>query len=114
MTDTTGLVTASPAVVLDGVAAPLISFAQHLALLHKLLFGTDMVITSGKDSIHVASSLHGQGLALDIRTKDKTDAACVLLLSVLAYGGPENGIAVFDERALGDQAHIHVEYHGKV
>jgi hypothetical protein len=112
MTETTGLVTASSAVVLDGVDAHLISFAQHLAVLHKVLFGTDMVVTSGKDSIHVASSLHGQGKALDLRIKDLAPDAQMIFLALLMYAAPENNVAVFDERALPGSPHIHIEYHG--
>ena len=113
MTETEPLQTASPSVVLTGVAAPLLNFAQHLALIHELLCGAPLVITSGKDSLHVAGSLHSEGLAVDLRTKDKSDAANQLFLMVLAYAGPENEIAVFDERALPDAPHIHIEYHGK-
>jgi hypothetical protein len=112
MTDTTGLTTASPAVALEGVVEPLLAFAQHLALLHTVLFGTDLVITSGRDSIHAASSLHAQGKALDLRIKDLSPDAQIIFLSLLMYAAPENQVSVFDERALPGAPHIHVEYHG--
>lgn len=108
----TGLVTGSAAVVLDGVADPLIAFAQHLAMIHKLLFGIDLVVTSGKDSIHSSGSLHAQGKAIDVRTKDKDELQQVLFISILAYASLSAEVAVFDERALGSEAHIHIEYHG--
>jgi len=112
MADETGLVTASPAVVLDGVDAHLIAFMQHLAVIHKLLFGSDLVVTSGKDSIHAVGSLHAQGKAIDVRIKDLGVDEQLLFLAVLAYATPAAHIAVFDERALGAEAHIHLEYHG--
>ena len=113
MHDSTGLVTASPAVNLNGVKPELIAFAQHLAVLHGMLFGLDLVITSGKDSEHVAGSLHAQGLALDLRVKDLDAGGQMLFLAVLNYAAPDNHIAVFDERALPGAPHLHIEYHGQ-
>jgi len=103
---------ASPAVVLEGVNERLLSFVDYLGLVHRVIFQKLLVITSGKDAIHVAGSLHSEGLAVDIRTRDLLPDEQALLLHLLAYAGPENHIAVFDERALGEQAHIHLEYHG--
>ena len=103
---------ASPAVNLVGVNDALLSFLAYLAMIHKLLFNKPLVVTSGKDSVHVASSLHGQGLAVDIRTRDLLPDEQALLLHLLAFAGPANHIAIFDERALGSEAHIHLEYHG--
>lgn len=105
-------VTASPAVQLEGVNQNLLNFCGYLALVHRLLFSAPLVITSGKDSQHVAGSLHAEGLAVDIRTRDLAPDAQLCLLAVLNYAAPENKIAVFDERALGGEAHIHLEYHG--
>lgn len=103
---------ASPAVQMTGVAKPLESFLQYLGLLHRMIFNKVLIVTSGKDSVHVASSLHGQGLAVDIRTRDLLPDEQALLLHLLAFAGPANHIAIFDERALGAEAHIHLEYHG--
>lgn len=112
MADDTGLVTGGPGVVLEGVNPKLIGWAQHAALIHKTLFGIDMVITSGRDSQHVAGSLHAEGLALDIRTHDLSADAQLLWLLILCYAGEPNDVCVFDERALPGAPHIHVEYHG--
>lgn len=111
MEETQGLQLASPAVVLDGVDPHLISFVQHLAAIHLVVFGIDLVVTSGKDSIHSPGSLHAQGKAVDVRIKDLEPDAQLLFFSILAYAAPANGIAVFDERALGSEAHVHLESH---
>lgn len=103
---------ASPSVNVAGVAQPLMNFVSYLGLIHRLLFSKALFITSGKDSLHVAGSLHGQGLAVDIRTRDLLPDEQALLLHLLAFAGPSNHVAVFDERALGAEAHIHLEYHG--
>lgn len=103
---------ASPAVVLEGVKLELMEFVDYLGLVHRVVFGKRLVVTSGKDGQHAASSLHSQGLAVDIRVRDLLPDEQVLLLSLIAYAGPSNGIACFDERALGLEAHIHLEYHG--
>jgi hypothetical protein len=103
---------ASPAVTVVGVNPKLMAFVEYLALVHRVLFNKPLVITSGKDSVHVASSLHGKGLAVDFRTKDLDPEETMLLLNLLAYAAPANKIAVFDERALAGEEHIHVEYHG--
>lgn len=112
MTEESGLVTASPAVVLAGVEPKLISFTQNLAVLHKVLFGIDLVVTSGKDAIHAASSLHPQGKALDLRIRDLDADAQLMFLLVILYAAPANDVSVFDERALPGAPHIHIEYHG--
>ena len=103
---------ASPAVVMEGVAEPLVAFVEYLGLVHHVVFNRPLIITSGKDAVHVAGSLHAEGRAVDIRTKDLLPDEQQLLLSLLAYAGPANHMAVFDERALAGQEHIHLEYHG--
>jgi len=103
---------ASPAVNIAGVSQPLMGFVDYLGMVHRLVFSKQLVITSGRDSLHVSGSLHSEGLAVDIRTRDLLPDEQALLLHLLAFAGPSNHIAVFDERALGAQAHIHLEYHG--
>ena len=103
---------ASPAVNVAGVSDPLMKFVDYLGLVHRVVFAKPLVVTSGRDSLHVSGSLHAEGLAVDIRTRDLLPDEQALLLALLAYAGPANHIAVFDERALGAQAHIHLEYHG--
>jgi hypothetical protein len=103
---------ASPSVTVAGVKAELMSFVDYLGFVHRIVFNKMLVVTSGKDSIHVSGSLHSEGLAVDIRTKELLPDEQALLLHLLAYAGPANHVAVFDERALGAEAHIHLEYHG--
>jgi hypothetical protein len=112
MDETQGLLLAGPQVVLDGVDPHLISFVQHLAAIHLVIFGSDLVLTSGKDSIHSPGSLHAQGRAVDVRIRDLSPDSQLLFLSIVAYAAPLNNIAVFDERALGAESHVHLEYHG--
>jgi hypothetical protein len=103
---------ASPAVSLAGVKTELLTFVDYLALVHRVVFAKPLVITSGKDSVHVSGSLHSQGLAVDVRTRDLLPDEQQVLLMLLAYAAPSNHVAVFDERALGGEAHIHLEWHG--
>lgn len=103
---------ASPSVVMDGVVEPLLAFAEYLGMVHRVVFGKQMVVTSGRDSVHVVGSLHAEGKAVDVRTKDLLPDEQALLLHLIAFAGPSNHIACFDERALGAQAHIHLEWHG--
>lgn len=103
---------AGPQVSVAGVKTELLAFVDYLALVHRVVFSRPLVITSGRDSVHVAGSLHALGLAVDVRTKDLLPDEQGLLLALLAYAAPANKIAVFDERALGGEAHIHLEYHG--
>lgn len=99
-------------VVVAGVNEELMKFVDYLGLVHRVVFNKPLVITSGKDGAHVASSMHYAGLAIDFRTKDLLPDEQQLVLALLAYAAPANHIAVFDERALGADQHIHLEYHG--
>lgn len=103
---------AGPNVIVAGVRRELMQFVDYLALVHRVVFSKPMVLTSGKDGAHVASSMHAVGLAVDFRTKDLLPDEQQLVLALLAYAAPANHIAVFDERALGAEQHIHLEYHG--
>lgn len=103
---------AGPNVIVAGVRRELMQFVDYLALVHRVVFSKPLVITSGKDGAHVESSMHPAGLAVDFRTKDLQPDEQQLVLALLAYAAPSNHIAVFDERALGAEQHIHLEYHG--
>jgi hypothetical protein len=107
------LITASDAVELDGVEQPLMNFAAQLAYLHFLLFGLPLVITSGKDGEHVASSFHGIGRALDFRTHDKSAEEMVIFDAILAFAAPQQNCRFFDERVGPGGEHLHLEYHGE-
>lgn len=101
-----------PTVNWQGLVPDLLTFAGHLALLHQLLFGQPLVITSAKDGQHSAGSLHAEGKAIDVRTRDKSDEENLMLLAVLAFIASSAPVAVFDERHLEGSPHIHIEWHG--
>lgn len=103
---------AGPQVDISGVRPALLTFVDYLGLVHRVVFLKALVITSGRDGLHSAGSKHGQGDAVDIRTKDLLPDEQGLLLALLAYAAPANQVAVFDERALGAEAHIHLEWAG--
>src|SRR5258708_1541990 len=107
-----GLAVADNTVVLDGVHPKLMDFLGQLAPIHKLLFGIDLVVTSGKDGHHVAGSLHMLGRAVDLRTHDKSPDEVTLLLHVLSFSTVSLPIAVFDERNVPPSPHLHLEWHG--
>lgn len=107
-----GLAVASDTVVLEGVDPRLMAYAEHLGMVHHLLFGKPLTITSGKDSTHVSHSFHYLGRALDVRTADLDPEEQLVLLNVIAFSAPPQGVAVFDERAVHGEAHIHLELHG--
>jgi hypothetical protein len=107
-----GLGVASPEVVLDGVDPQLMKYMEHLGLVHRLIFGKDLVITSGKEGKHVQNSFHEIGRALDVRTADKDLEEQVVFMTIVAFSAPPQGVAVFDERATHDVKHVHFEFHG--
>jgi Hedgehog amino-terminal signalling domain len=107
-----GLQLKSDAVVVEGIVPAFWNFIQHLGLVHQLVFGEPLVITSGRDSTHEAGSLHYAGRAVDVRTSDTDTAGQLLLLHLVQYAAPENKVCVLDERGLPGEAHLHIEYHG--
>jgi hypothetical protein len=107
-----GLQVATPEVDLEGVDPRLISYAEHLGMVHRLLFGVDLTITSGKEGKHVANSFHAIGRAIDVRVNDKDPSEQLVFMTLLAFSAPPQGIAVFDERSTHDEKHVHLELHG--
>jgi hypothetical protein len=107
------MIPASAEVNIKDVNPILMQYVVHMAYVHKLLFGAPLVITSGKDSIHAPGSLHGQGRAVDVRLRDLSEADQIQFLCTLVWSAPANKVAVFDERALGAESHVHIEYHGE-
>ncbi len=107
-----GLAVADNNVVLEGVHPNLMNFLAHLAMIHKLLFGADMVITSAKDGKHVPGSLHPLGRAGDVRTHDKTPDEVSLFIHVITFSAAALPVALFDERNVPPSPHLHLEWHG--
>jgi hypothetical protein len=107
------LIAGSDSVEIEGVEPKLMTFAVQLGYLHFLLFGSPLVVTSGRDGEHVPTSLHKIGRALDFRTHDKTAEEMVVFLAILAFAAPQQNCRVFDERVGAGGEHVHVEYHGQ-
>ena len=69
--------------------------------------GRDCIITSARDGKHSTNSLHYVGKALDMRTRDLTDAQIQALAGELReWLGPDFDVVV-------ERTHIHVEYDPK-
>jgi hypothetical protein len=107
-----GVVLANADVTIEGLNPILVTFLKALGPIHEGLFGTSAVITSGKDKIHVASSKHYAGNAVDFRVNDKGGREQLTFLIVLVELAGRYRLAVFDESFLPGQAHIHVEIAG--
>lgn len=107
-----GLAVATPDVVLEGVDERLMKYVEHLGMIHQLLFGRPLTITSGKEGKHVQNSFHGLGRAIDARTQDKDAEEQLVFMTVLSFSAPAQGVAVFDERSTHDAKHVHLEFHG--
>lgn len=103
---------AGPQVNFADVVKPLLEFAVHMGYVHRILFGVPLVVTSGKDSVHSQGSLHNTGRAVDVRVRDLDEADQNVFIAVLTWAAPARQVAVFDERALGAESHVHLEYHG--
>jgi hypothetical protein len=88
------------------------SFLVTLGLLHLTLYDAVVVVTSGKDSGHVASSKHYRGDAVDLRISDlrpEDQPAFLLILRVLCA---RFHLAMFDESYAPGMGHVHVEIAG--
>lgn len=107
-----GLQVSSSGVQLEGVDPKLLAFASQIGVVHRIVFGHDLVITAAKDGIHTTASLHAVGKALDLRTNDKDGEGNALLLHLLSFAANGSPIAYFDERNVPGGPHIHLEWHG--
>ena len=83
-----GMAVADDTVVLDGVDERLMKYAEHLALVHQLIFGRPLTITSGKEGKHVQNSFHELGRALDVRTADKDPEEILVFMTVVSFSAP--------------------------
>ena len=88
------------------------SFLIVAGLVHMHLFNQLLVVTSGKDGAHVASSKHERGKALDLRINDlppQYQPAFLLVLRVLC---DRFHLAMFDESFAPGMGHVHIEIAG--
>lgn len=88
------------------------SFLITAGLVHMHLFNQLLIVTSGRDSVHVASSKHAEGKAVDLRIMSlpPDQAPCWLLcLRVLCA---RYRLAMFDESYAPGMGHVHIEIAG--
>lgn len=88
------------------------SFLVVAGLVHMHLFNAILVVTSGKDGKHVASSKHMLGHAVDLRILDlppQYQPAFLLALRVLC---DRFHLAMFDETYAPGMGHVHIEIAG--
>lgn len=79
---------------------------------HVVLFAIPLVVTSGKDGHHVASSKHAEGKAVDLRITDllpEDQPAWLAMLRVLCM---RLHLAMFDESFAPGMGHVHIEIAG--
>jgi hypothetical protein len=105
---TPDLAIGSPAVNVVALNTKLAQFVVRAAAAHVLLFGSELVITSGNDGNHVPSSAHYKNAAVDLRSHDKSADQQMLFGGILAYLGSKDAVGVFDERAT-TSPHWHCE-----
>lgn len=106
------VVPASADVNFAGLDAKIDSFLSILGPIYSQLFGHPIVVTSARDSMHVASSKHGQGKAVDLRTHDLRPEWQDRFLAIVEVLADHFGLTVFDERNLPGGPHFHVEVAG--
>jgi len=97
---------------LDGVVYPLYLFLERLGSIHPVVFGLPVVVTSGIDSLHVASSKHKSGHAVDVRIEDKAPEDQPIFLLICRKLAAQFGLCLFDETNLVAGPHLHVETQG--
>lgn len=88
------------------------SFLIVAGLVHMNLFNELLIVTSGKDSQHVASSKHDKGEAVDLRitsVPERYQPAFLLVLRVLCA---RFLLAMFDETYAPNMGHVHIEIAG--
>lgn len=95
----------------DGVSLAGLSLAMRPVLMAAAKIwadnGQELVVTSGLDGVHAASSLHYYGYALDFRTRYFEENTKLLVLRQLS---DELRKYHNDYRVISHDTHIHVEY----
>lgn len=89
-------------VKLEGVSWRMFDAAIKVEPIFRRL-GAELIITSAKDGKHSAKSLHYEGLALDLRSRNVAGAEKQVLAEMKTALGPD-----FDVVFEGD--HFHIEY----
>jgi hypothetical protein len=88
------------------IAAAVVNAANVLG------FSADMLVTSGRDGIHMPTSKHYADLALDFRTKQLTPTEKAELAAMVRNRlGPDYDV-ILESLAEGNE-HLHVEFDPK-
>jgi len=82
---------------------------EKAGVLHDLLFGKPLIVTSGNDGRHSRRSRHYRNMAIDIRSWDKSELGQLTFHVVLAHLAKEYDLAIFDERNRDKGPHWHLE-----
>lgn len=88
------------------------AFLITAGLVQMHLFNRLLVVTSGKDGVHLPGSKHGKGDAIDLRIADmppEDQPAFLLVLRVLCA---RYKLAMFDESNVLNAGHVHIEIAG--
>lgn len=91
----------------DTLCSVMNMYVNIIAYIHFKLFKIYMVITSTTDGKHMQNSLHYKGLAIDVRTMDKTDIQVNQFVNFLKFH--------FDKTLdiVIEKDHVHIEYDPK-
>ncbi len=100
---------ADPEVNIRNLNPTLLQILTVAGQIHTWLFHKVLVVTSGNDDGHTAGSAHYKDHAVDLRTRDKTEAEQQIFLGILNHVAAARGAGVFDERQSKRGAHFHVE-----
>ena len=92
-------------VKLEGVSWRMFWAAIQCEAVYKK-YGAELVITSAKDGKHGPKSLHYEGLALDLRSRDLAGRQVFVVMDLKNALGPDYDVVL-------EADHIHVEYDPK-
>ena len=99
----------SDRVNLDKLHPQLALALEKAGTFHDLLFNRPLVVTSGNDGRHSRTSRHYRGMAIDIRSWDKSELGQLTFHVILAHLAKEYDLAIFDERNRDNAPHWHLE-----
>lgn len=99
-------------VQLDTIDEQLKTFLRIAGLAHVVMFSKPVVVTSGRDGNHVASSKHASGKAVDLRISDLFPGDAPAWLAMLRVLCERMHLACFDESFAPGMGHVHVEIGG--
>lgn len=111
-TEWQGVETKDKTVNVADIAPALKTFLSVAGKAHIVLFAIPLVVTSGRDGNHVASSKHGEGKAVDLRITDLLPEDQPAWLAMLRTLCMRLHLAMFDESFAPGMGHVHIEIAG--